>query len=189
MRLIIVLLVIVQLVHTECVSDEQCRDIRLNANYWKPDEYDAYNDADLIFDGLYLGNVCAAHNKTWLNDHNIKLIINVAREWKDSDECTPGVKQVYYELDDSNNEDENKARQILSDAALMIKKHLNDKGSGNVLVHCNMGISRSTSVVLRYMQMKYPKKSFQRLLSMVSTRRRVVRPNNLFGRILTELDL
>lgn len=70
------------LIETLCVDEVKCEEIRLNANYWKDDEYDVYNDADLIDDGLYLGNVCAAHNETWLKDNNIKLIISVAKEWK-----------------------------------------------------------------------------------------------------------
>jgi serine/threonine/tyrosine-interacting-like protein 1 len=179
------------LVYTKCVTDEQCKDIRLNANYWKPDEYDAYNDADLIIDGLYLGNVCAAHNESWLKENNIQLIITIAKEWKDSDQCTngEGIKSAHFDLDDSVNEDEHKTRTVLDNAALLIKKHLSRKENGNALVHCNMGISRSSSVVLRYLQMKYPKKSYQRLLTMVQARRRVVKPNNLFGRLLTELDL
>lgn len=192
MTMFITIVIISAILHPsrtrECVTEEKCEDIRKNANYWKPDEFDVYNDADLIIDGLYLGNVCAAHNETWLKENDIGLIINVAREWKNSGDCT-SVKQVSFDLDDSNSEDEDKARQMLGEAALLIRNYLNVKKKGNVLVHCNMGISRSSSVVLRYMQMKYPKRSYQRLLAIVQARRRVIKPNNLFGRILTELDL
>lgn len=176
---------------SECVDEAKCHDIRLNANYWKDDEYDVYNDADLIEDGLYLGNVCAAHNESWLKENNIKLVISVANEWK-SDTCLytdPSIKSLSFKLDDSNNEDESKARSILDETALIIREHLKDKMNGNVLVHCNMGISRSSAVVIRYLQLKYLKKSYRFLFNRVKARRRVIKPNNLFGRLLTELDL
>lgn len=108
----------------------------------------------------------------------------------ENDDCPySSITSLSFNLEDSNNEDESKARSILDETALIIKEHLKDNKNGNVLVHCNMGISRSTAVVIRYLQMKRPKISYRSLFNRVKARRRVVKPNNLFGRILSELDL
>ena len=186
---LVALLSILVIVGARCVTLEQCEEIRLNANYWKPDEYDAYNDADDIEDGLYLGNVCAAHNPGWLRKHNITIIVNLAREWKEA--CLiPGydIRHFNYVLDDSASEDENRTRHLFKEAAKTIALFMKEKVTP-VLVHCNMGISRSASAVLTYLQQKYPRRSHRQLLRMIQARRPVTRPNDLFGRILTENEL
>lgn len=188
MQILLILLILLQFLYSKCVTDEQCIDIRLNAAYWKDDDYDYYNDADSITNGLYLGNVCAAHNLTWLEKHHITLIVSIAREWP-SYTCpdVQKVKQISYTLDDSQYEVEENAKDILEKGSLLIKNHI-DNNIGNILVHCNMGISRSTSLVIRYLQLRYPKQSYRKLLAIVKNKRRVVKPNNLLGRILVVND-
>jgi len=169
-----------------CVTQAQCEEIRLNADYWKADSRDEYNDADLIIDGLYLGNVCAAHNETWLRGHAIRLVISVAREWFMLCRDTT-VDVMGFLLDDSNSENVTHTKAVFSEIADIIAAY-SARGE-SVLVHCNMGISRSAAAVLAYMQRKYPRASYQRLLRIVKARRPVVRPNNLFSQILTEPEL
>ncbi len=167
----------------QCVTERQCDEIRLNAEYWKPERGDAYNDADLIVPGLYLGNVCAAHSERWLSENNITLVISVAREWSVACRAVP---TRYFDLDDTVTEDAAHVREILRETTGLITQHVKN---GSVLVHCNMGISRSSTAVLAYLQAKYPRKSYQRLLRMVRARRPVVRLNALFGQLLTEPEL
>ena len=170
---------------TGCVTERQCEEIRRNAEYWKPSVDDTYNDADLIGRGLYLGNVCAAHNETWLRTHRVDLVISVAREWREP--CVTAVETVAYDLDDSNSENEAKTRVIFDAAVAPITQRLSRNQT--VLVHCNMGISRSASVVLAYLQQRHPHRSYQSLLRVIRLNRRVATPNNLFGRILTAVEL
>jgi hypothetical protein len=189
--------------HCRRVSEEECTEIRANAEYWKPRVDDKYNDADLIVNGLYLGNVCAAHNDSWLDQHKITMVISVAKEW--SDLPYKGERKIdfhYFDVDDSVGEDAKRVAHIFDEIALLIHTELRpsvEHWTVNrntitpvILVHCNMGISRSTSVVLTYLQ-KYhltaKKKSYSRLLRLVKTRRPVAKPNNLFGRILTTDEL
>ena len=173
------------LFRTDCVSQEKCGEIRANAQYWKPDEHDPYNDADLIIPRLYLGNVCAAHNETWLREKDITLVVCVAREWRgECERAERGIRKLVYELDDSVGENETLARETFERIADALEQH-----KGSALVHCNMGISRSASAVMAFLQRKWPRKSYRRLLTMVRARRPVVRPNNLFGRILCENEL
>ena len=56
------------------VTDEQCFNIRSRSIEWKYYQKDQYNDADHIIDNIYLGNICAAHNLTWLIEKNISYI-------------------------------------------------------------------------------------------------------------------
>jgi predicted protein tyrosine phosphatase len=187
MRLLVLcLILILAYVHGKCVTSNQCDDIRLYAEYWKPIQNDPYNDADLIIDRLYLGNVCAAHNTTWLKEHNIGLIISVASEWQ---EACSDVKLLSYNLDDRNSENETKVREIFEEVVFIIVEYLSNPDNSNILVHCNMGISRSSSVVLAFLQRKYPGRSYKQLLRLVKARRPVIRPNNLFGSILLESEL
>ena len=174
-------------IQSQCVTQEQCDYIRVYANYSKPNDDDVYNDADLITKGLYLGNVCAAHDEQWLIDNDISVVISVAKEWK------PGacrfeslIKQLYYDIDDRNDEDEERVTRQFDEVARVIDYHI--KQEENVLIHCNMGISRSTTAVVRYLQLKYPKKSYNTLLQLVKQRRPVATPNKLFSRILISLD-
>lgn len=190
MRLsMLILICILTSIKSKCVTSSQCDDIRLNAVYWKPDEYSAYHDADLIIDRLYLGNVCAAHNTTWLKEYKIGLIISVASEWQEACDNGIDVKLLSYDLDDKNSENVTKVREIFNEVALLISGYLNNPDNPNILVHCNMGISRSASVVLAFLQQKYPRRSYRQLLRLVKARRPVVRPNNLFGTILLESEL
>lgn len=171
-------------IFAECVTEETCHEIHLNADYWKDNVYDSYTDADFIVNRLYLGNVCAAHNKSWLDEHHITLVISVAREWP-SYTCSlvGNITQVNYALDDTVLENEDKVIATLRHSTHIIKTHL-EKNDGNILIHCNMGISRSTTVLIHYLQYKWPDKSFQRLLGIVKARRPVAKPNNLFSHIL-----
>lgn len=186
-----IIYILLHFVNSRCVSYEECQDIRANSKYWKSDENDAYHDADLITKGLYLGNVCSAHDEQWLLNHNIALIISVAKEWK-AYTCpfnTSSIRQLFYDIDDRNDEDSEKVTRLFNNAAHTIDNYI--KQGENVLVHCNMGISRSTSVVIRYLQLKYPRKSYRKLLHLVKQRRPVATPNNLFSRILvgSSIDL
>jgi hypothetical protein len=170
----------------QCVTEEQCNDIRLNARYWLTDsEHDPYNDADLIIEGLYLGNVCAAHNETWLDQHNVSLIVNVAKEWVE--QCWKGRTTLNCGLDDSVGENMERTMHCFEEIAFALNQHL-DAGQ-TALVHCNMGISRSSSAVLYYLQKRRPQKPYRKLLALVKARRSCVKPNDLFGRILTNSEL
>ncbi len=113
-----------------------------------------YNDADFIIDKIYLGNICAAHNLTWLNENNISIIINVASEWnKKSHE---GKDSYYFPFDDSIHLDMKKTRQLINKITNLLVNHVIDNnGISNIFVHCNMGISRSGTILIRYLQMVY----------------------------------
>jgi len=185
---------------TLSVTSEQCDEIRRNAVYWKPDASDPYNDADAIVPRLYVGNVCAAHNASWLRAHRVTIVISVAREWPslplfndEGDDSGSVTHFHYFDLDDVVQQDETLAGDVLNEAATLIHRYRStetDQRHDGILVHCNMGISRSASVVLAYLQRyQWPRLGHDKILRRMRAARPVVRPNNLFGRLLTKEEL
>ncbi len=174
---------------TLCVTPEECGVIREKATHWKPNKHDVYNDADLIEERLYLGNVCAAHNNTWLKLNNITLTVSMALERASSCEKTKGLmREVSFSLDDGE-ADENEVIGILNKASDIIEKHMGIPQNGNILVYCNMGISRSTSVVLAFLSRKYKYKTQNELLQIIQSHRAVVKPHSFFRHLLSKTDL
>jgi len=68
----------------------------------------------------------------------------------------------------------------LEEAHAFIKTHL-DKT--NVLVHCQMGISRSSTLVIAYLMKEYGY-SFKKARDMVMKKRSIICPNNSFEKDL-----
>lgn len=180
--------------HSERVSEEDCEKIRKRAENWKPQAADPYNDADLIVSGLYLGNVCAAHNDSWLDENGITMVISVANEWPDLP--YKGERKIefhHFDLDDDTREDAHKATKAFIDISNIIhreRERSSDAQPTAILVHCNMGISRSATAVIAYGQ-RYllPKQTLKQLQTLVKARRPVSKPNSLFTLILGHYDL
>ena len=89
------------------VSAVQCDTIRRLANDT------AYNDADSIIDGIYLGNVCAAHNITWLLETDISFVFNVASEWNGF-ACHDRIRLFHFPFDDSTDLDIKTTRRLIN---------------------------------------------------------------------------
>jgi len=177
-------LLLISLGSASIVTEEQCVEIRATAEYWKPYENAHYHDADAIIPGLYVGNVCAAHNKSWLLLHRIVMVISVAREWDTLPYDIAAFRHLV--LDDVVEQDEERAMAVIEQAVALIR----GTEVGGVLVHCNMGISRSATVVLAYLaRYRWPNMSFVKILRRMRLARPVVRPNQLFARLLTKHEL
>ena len=191
--LFIIFLIFVVFGRCDRVAEKDCQEIRKRAERWKPRVSDPYTDADLIIPGLYLGNVCAAHNDSWLDENGITMVISVANEW--SKLPYKGVRDVqfhYFDLDDSTLVDALYASKTFITIADIIhneRQRSNATHPTAILVHCNMGVSRSTSALMAYGQ-KYlkPKIGYTQMLSLVKVRRPVAKPNGLFTLILKRYD-
>jgi len=128
----------------------------------------------LIRPNLYLGSAqnCGFD---WLSTNNINIVINVARELADI-QYPNNIKVFKYPIDDIVNQ---KLPQ-LDEIADLIHTHRN---SGNILIHCHMGISRSASFVIYYL-MKYYNKTFSDAYDEVLALRPIIKPNIGFMTIL-----
>ncbi|KAM3722516.1 Dual specificity protein phosphatase [Dirofilaria immitis] len=115
--------------------------------------------------GIYLGSQDVAHDYDILMAHNITHIIN----------CATGVKNIFLgsikyltfdvlDLPWTNLEQHfDKCHEFMEEAV---------QSGGNVLVHCNAGVSRSATIVLSYI-MRYNKMTLREALEHVNAIRKV----------------
>mmetsp|Transcript_1010 Transcript_1010/g.1287 ORF Transcript_1010/g.1287 Transcript_1010/m.1287 type:complete len:445 (-) Transcript_1010:182-1516(-) len=134
-----------------------------------------------ILDFLYLGSKNTAKSKGLLKSLNIKYILNVTPPR--SVDPNAGCPNFF----EKNREFTYKRVAIFDNRGESVLAHLPgciafmDQGKhyGNVLVHCNKGVSRSTSMVLGYL-MKRQGMSYDEALAYVKARRPEVQPNDAF---------
>uniref|UniRef100_A0A915PKE6 Uncharacterized protein n=1 Tax=Setaria digitata TaxID=48799 RepID=A0A915PKE6_9BILA len=130
--------------------------------------------------GVYLGSQDVAHDYDILKAHNITHVIN----------CATGVKNIFLgaikyltfdvlDLPWTNLEQHfDKCHEFMWDAV---------ESGGNVLVHCNAGVSRSATIVLSYI-MRYNKMTLREALEHVNAIRKVS-PNPGFVQQLLRYEM
>ena len=132
--------------------------------------------AEIIEGHLFLGSQDAALNLQELEAKNVKFILNVAF----------GVSNAFPNLFTYKNV------EILDVEESDVSFHFEDcfqfinlakKENKGVLVHCNAGISRSSTIVIAYI-MKHLSLPFQEAHQMVKAKRERIKPNPGFVRQL-----
>ena len=136
---------------------------------------------DKIIPRLYLGDDIVAQDLAKLNEKKITHILNITMNIPNKFE--PQIK--YKKLIIFDTESQN-IRQYF-EAFEFLTESLSDE-SNSVLVHCNMGISRSSSFVIAYLMHKKMFKKYKDALSYVRKRRPIVAPNKGFERQLIKLE-
>ncbi len=113
-----------------------------------------YTDATRVTLHLWVGNVCAARNRAWREQHDIKYVLNVAEEWhNDVIDINSSLREsvplrdghVLYHPETQLFD----AALLFEAASQLIRWQLHDPGA-RMLVHCNAGVSRSMAVALLY---------------------------------------
>ena len=137
---------------------------------------------DKIIPRLYLGDDIVAQDLTKLNEKKITHILNITMNIPNRFE--PQIK--YKKLIIFDTESQN-IRQYFEEAFEFLNESLSDERN-SVLVHCNMGISRSSSFVIAYLMHKKMFKKYKDALSYVRKRRPIVAPNKGFERQLIKLE-
>ncbi|XP_049788118.1 dual specificity protein phosphatase 3 [Schistocerca nitens] len=145
-------------------------------------------DCDEVYPNILIGDAGAAKNKQYLRKIGVTHVLNTAEGnrfgmvntsrdyYRDS-----GIKYMGLQLQDLP---VTNIALYFEEAADFIEEAI--KSGGKVLVHCLMGMSRSSTCVLAYLMIK------ERLpaavaIKMVRTNRDI-RPNNGFLRQLADLD-
>ncbi|XP_062330410.1 dual specificity protein phosphatase 13A-like [Osmerus eperlanus] len=145
------------------------------------------NQIDEVWPNVYIGNVAIAQNTTALRRLGITHVLNAAHSKRGSigNQRFYGNEFVYCGIpaDDSTHFDLN---VYFKPAADFIHKGLKTP-DGKVLVHCIMGRSRSSSLVLAYL-MLYHHIPLRHALQEV-VQKRAVYPNRNFLALLLDLDL
>mmetsp|Transcript_8983 Transcript_8983/g.12359 ORF Transcript_8983/g.12359 Transcript_8983/m.12359 type:complete len:195 (-) Transcript_8983:39-623(-) len=129
-------------------------------------------DAQEILDGLYLGSVDAASDLEELKKRNISHILTAAHDI--DPKFSSEIEYLIVQVDDWP------AANLLHSFDVCIEyidKVRSQKGS--VLVHCQAGISRSTTVVCAYL-MKTQNMKFDEALKFIQEKRKFVSPNHGF---------
>ena len=130
-----------------------------------------------IFNWLYLGSYRNACDKQEIKDIGINYVLNCAIECMES--FPIGVKYCHLKINDMPSF---KITPHLEKATSFINQaQIND---GIILVHCQLGISRSTSCVIAYM-IKYMGYTVMNALDFIRKKRPQVMPNFGFLQQLT----
>lgn len=125
--------------------------------------------SEIINDKLFLGNANHAVGKTILKVLGVKRIINIT---DDLPCCFPDDFEYYHiKIDDRPSEN---IYEYLDHAYEFI-----EGSPGPVFVHCRMGISRSSSIVIAYIGRKF-KLDYDVAYDVVKRRRQCISPNRGF---------
>ncbi|KAM4526801.1 dual specificity protein phosphatase 13A-like [Fundulus diaphanus] len=145
------------------------------------------NQIDEVWPNIYIGNVAVAQNKAVLLNLGITHVLNAAHSKQGSrgNQSFYGNDFVYFGIpaDDSTHFD---LDVYFQPAADFIHKALKSPG-GKVLVHCIMGMSRSSTLVLAYLMIYHHLPLKQALQKVIQ--KRAIYPNRNFLALLLDLDL
>ena len=122
-----------------------------------------------ILDWLFLGSYRNACDKQEIKNLGINYVLNCASECMES--FPPGVKYCHLKLNDSPNF---RIINYLDKATAFINQAQNNNGI--ILVHCQLGISRSTTCVIAYF-IKYLGYTTVNALNFIKQKRTQVMPN------------
>lgn len=132
-----------------------------------------------VLDGLFLGSQDCV-DLSVLKDHQI---INVLSIGINVDIHLP--LQINRKFIDCLDLPETNIKSILSEACSFIDQIL--QNHEKVLVHCNAGVSRSSTVIIGYLIL-HKNMNFEEAYKLVKTKRECIRPNDGFMRQLKELE-
>ncbi|XP_049620035.1 dual specificity protein phosphatase 26 [Syngnathus scovelli] len=140
--------------------------------------------ADEVWPRLYIGDQHSAENKNDLSKHGITHILNAAHsKRRGCPNIYQGMKISYMgvEANDSCTYDMSVNFQAAADFI-----HMALSRGGHVLVHCQVGVSRSATLVLAYLMLKQ-RLTLVEAICAVKENRGVI-PNRGFLRQLIRLD-
>ncbi|CAH1426903.1 unnamed protein product [Lactuca virosa] len=125
----------------------------------------------LIEEGLYLGSIGAANNKSLLKSSNVTHILTVANS------LPPTFPNDFtYKIVDVPDREHVNIAQFFDECFSFIEEA---KRTGGVLVHCFVGRSRSVTIVVAYLMKKHGM-SVSEALQLVKSKRSVASPNSGF---------
>jgi hypothetical protein len=148
------LVVVVASASSTRVTADECVEIRKNHT---KTGIDRRIDATHITPGLYIGNVCAAHNDEWLDREGITAVISMSFRWNDLPYQGKRVVKFYHMVNDSSMEDEDNEERVESlvrRVGLLIHKIIySDRTSREkVLLFDHIHISQYSKIVRWYIK-------------------------------------
>ena len=123
-----------------------------------------------IINNIYLGNAMNACNKDTIDKYDFKAIVNVTEEIPNyfSDE---NIEYLKINIRDNQT-------ATIKPYFECFDNFINNNKNNNILIHCYMGVSRSTSMVLYYL-IKYCGYNLNDSINYVKEKRKFINPNKL----------
>lgn len=140
--------------------------------------------ADMVCEGLYIGNEGCASNHTFLRQCRVSHIVLVCKDHIDDGDDDDDVKRLLVSVNDDPNED--LAAHFERIFTFMDECKVSHKGC-SVLVVCNAGVSRSATVCTAYLMHARGMK-MKDALAMVQKARPCVCPNEGFMKQLEDFE-
>jgi protein-tyrosine phosphatase len=107
-----------------------------------------------IIDHLYIGNIVAAQDLSFIKNNNINVIINCSNDIPNYHVIDNNIEYHRIPIDDSLEEyDINLMSELLPKYVKIINNAISEKK--NVLVHCYAGRQRSACLIAAYLIFKY----------------------------------
>lgn len=141
-------------------------------------------EAKEIIPRLFIGSKKEAYSPSWMREHNIVLIVNCTQHL--DMRFHGAIRSIRVPLDDhpSNN---SRFLVYYYDACKAISAALH-RPHGNVLVHCHMGVSRSSSMVAAYLMLEY-RMSLDQCLNLIRSKKpETFRPYVVFEPALRRIE-
>lgn len=133
-----------------------------------------------IEEGLYLGSLGAANNKSALKNLNITHVLTVAGSLP-----PPYPKDFTYKIIDIADREDVNISRYFDECFEFIEEA--KRAGGSVLVHCFVGRSRSVTIVVSYLMKKHGI-SLSEALEHVKKQRPMASPNSGFMSLLRDLE-
>ncbi|XP_073990450.1 zinc finger protein-like 1 isoform X2 [Rhodnius prolixus] len=147
------------------------------------------NEPDEVYPGIFIGDECSARDRTGLRNRNITHVVNAAAgrgfgmvNTNASYYADLNIKYLGIELSDLSVSDASRYFYNTSD---FIDEALQNQG--RVLVHCLMGISRSSTLVLAFLMLKRNMSAVEAVTAV--RKHRNIHPNDGFITQLAALDI
>ena len=134
--------------------------------------------SEIVKHRLYLGNAIHSGNAKILRDLNISHIVNVSRLMRNAFESSIEYHRI--PISDFHTAD---IEKYFESAYQYIEDVLNKNEDARILVHCQHGISRSSSIVIAYL-IKKRRWTLKEAHKFVKFKRRSINPNPGFMRKL-----
>jgi len=128
-----------------------------------------FNNADQIIPNLWLGNLRAAQDETFLRNAGIQVIFNCTKDAP----FHPSIRRRYrVPVDDNLQQEEIRNMELWSYE--IIYKLMNEYKQGRpILIHCHAGMQRSPAVVAMFLMVLY-RMSLDQAKAFVKQRRPIV---------------
>jgi len=143
-------------------------------------------NANQIDSNIFLGNSKAAQDQKWLREVGITNIINTAAEIPNF--FPQHLRYFNLGLKDNPVTGDEDLLAVLEPSFRYISGILKFNRDAKIFVHCHLGISRSSSIVIYYL-MRSRGWSFDEALKYVQSKRPIVSPNQWYTKQLRDVEI